>query len=74
MLLAGDFIDCILPARVMLGCRFIEEVMAWRTLICRYRANEDILIRLPREQLDIPFNILGLEGDPIDHRVEMLSI
>ncbi len=47
--------------------------MRGRTAVCRSAADEDVLLRYPREQADVALALLRREVDEVRHRVERFA-
>ena len=68
---AGYFVARVFPHRIVERCGFADRQAAWRRLIGRCRANEHELPRAATEKLNVQGDLLGREGDEVDHHVEL---
>ena len=69
---AQDFLLRIRPEGIEGGRRFGQDVGGGGLLVDRGRADEDILIAFAAKQIDVALDLVRVEGDPVDHHVEML--
>jgi hypothetical protein len=68
---AGDLVAGVLPERVAEGRRLPDRQGRDGLLVRRRRADEDVLAAAAREEVDVGLDLVGREGDEVDHDVEV---